>query len=110
MKIKPVGNKVLVEPLEAPDKSKGGLFIPDAAKQIPQEGIVRAVGTGEYTANGTLIPIDVKEGDKVLISKYGGTEVKVDGKAFKIVLVDEIIAILGEVTEAVSAVADAIND
>ena len=84
MKIKPLGNHVLVEPAEEKEVKKGGIIIPDTAKEKPTEGIVRAVGPGKKDDDGKTIPIEVKEGDRVMITKYGGTEVKLDSKEYKI--------------------------
>jgi chaperonin GroES len=84
-----------VEPVEEKEVKKGGIIIPDSAKEKPTEGLVRAVGSGKSDENGKKVPItDVKVGDRVLISKYGGTEIKIDGKEYKILNVDDILAIL----------------
>ena len=83
--IKPLSDRVLVKPLEAEEKSKGGIIIPDSAKEKPQEAQVVALGTGKRDENGKLIEFSVKAGDKVLISKYGGTEVKLDGEEVLII-------------------------
>lgn len=93
-RIRPLGDHVLVEPSEEKEVKKGGIIIPDSAKEKPTEGIVRAVGPGKRDDDGKLIALEVKEGDRVLISKYGGTEVKVDGKEFKLLRSDDILAIL----------------
>ena len=93
-KIKPLGNHVLVEPAEEKEVKRGGIVIPDTAREKPTEGIVRAVGSGKQDDDGKVIPIEVKEGDRVLISKYGGTEVKLDGKEYKILTSDDILAIV----------------
>ena len=82
--VKPLGDRVLVQPLE----EKGGIIIPDAAKEKPQEGTVVAVGTGKLDDNGKEIEFNVKVGDKVLISKYGGTEIKIDGEKYLIMRED----------------------
>jgi chaperonin GroES len=84
MKIKPLGDRVLVEPLEAAETTKGGIIIPDSAKEKPQEGKVVAVGTGKRDEDGKIIPFNVKKGDRVLMPKYGGTEVKIDDKDYSI--------------------------
>ena len=94
MKIKPLGNHVLVEPAEEKEVKKGGIIIPDTAKEKPTEGIVRAVGPGKKDDDGKTIPIEVKEGDRVLITKYGGTEVKLNGTEFKILHSDDLLAIV----------------
>ena len=94
MKIKPLGNHVLVEPAEEKEVKKGGIIIPDTAKEKPTEGIVRAVGPGKKDDDGKTIPIEVQEGDRVLITKYGGTEVKLDGKEYKILNSGDLLAIV----------------
>jgi chaperonin GroES len=95
MKIKPLGERVLVEPLKEGEVNKGGIIIPDSAKEKPQEGKVIAVGTGKLDEDGKKIPFNVKVGDTVLMPKYGGTEVKVGGKEYQIVREDDILAIIG---------------
>jgi len=94
LKIKPVGDHVLVEPAEEKEVKKGGIIIPDTAKEKPTEGIVRAVGPGKRDDEGKLIPLEVKEGDRVLMTKYGGTEVKLDGKDYKILTSSDVLAIV----------------
>ena len=86
---------MLVHPLEEKETKKGGIIIPDTAKEKPQEGEVVALGTGKRDEDGKLIPFTVKKGDKVLISKYGGTEVKIDGEGYLIMREDDILGILG---------------
>ncbi len=95
MKIKPLGERVLVEPLKEEEVSKGGIIIPDSAREKPQEGKVIAVGTGKLDENGKTIPFNVKPGDTVLMPKYGGTEVKLDGKEYQIMREDDILAVIG---------------
>jgi len=95
MEIKPLGDRVLVEPLEEKEPKKGGIIIPDTAKEKPQEGRVIAVGTGKRDDDGKLIPFNVKKGDRILMPKYGGTEVKLDEKEYQIVREDDILAIIG---------------
>jgi chaperonin GroES len=95
MKIKPLGERVLVEPLAEGEVNKGGIIIPDSAKEKPQEGKVIAVGTGKLDDNGKKIPFNVKKGDIVLMPKYGGTEVKLDGKEYQIMREDDILAVIG---------------
>jgi len=92
--IKPLGDRVLVKPLEEKEITKGGIIIPDAAKEKPQEAEVIAVGTGKRDDDGKLIAFTVKVGDKVLVSKYGGTEVKVEGESFTIMREDDILGII----------------
>jgi len=94
MNIKPLGDRVLVEPQEQAELKKGGIIIPDTAKEKPQEGKVIAVGTGKRDEKGNLIPFHVKKGDKVLMPKYGGTEVKIDDKDYQIVREEDILAII----------------
>jgi len=92
--LKPLGDRVLVEPAEEKETKKGGIIIPDSAKEKPTEGIVRALGTGKCDDNGKKQPFEVKVGDRVLVSKYGGTEIKLDGKEFKIFNADDLIAVI----------------
>lgn len=94
MKIKPLGDRVLVQPDESTEVKKGGIIIPDTAKEKPQEGKVIAVGTGKRDDNGKLIPFNVKKGDKVLMPKYGGTEVKINDKEYQIVREEDILAVI----------------
>ncbi len=93
--IKPIGDRVLVKPLDEKEVKKGGIIIPDSAKEKPQEGEVVALGTGKVDENGKKVEFTVKKGDKVLISKYGGTEIKLDGVAYQILREDDILGILG---------------
>ena len=92
--LRPLGDRVLVELAEERETKKGGIIIPDAAKEKPTEGTVIALGTGKTDDAGKKIAFEVKKGDRVLVSKYGGTEVKVDGKEFKIYSSDDILAIV----------------
>ena len=95
MKIKPLGDRVLVEPKkENEDVKKGGIIIPDTAKEKPQEGKVIAIGAGKRDDSGKLIPMNVKPGDRVLMPKYGGTEVKIDEKEYQIVREDDILGVI----------------
>ena len=82
--LKPLGDRVLVEAVEEKEVKKGGIIIPDTAKEKPMESVVVALGTGKTDDNGKKVPFEVKKGDRVLVSKYGGTEVKLDGKEYKI--------------------------
>jgi chaperonin GroES len=93
--IKPLGDRVVLELKEAKQEMKGGIFIPDSAQEKPQEFVVVALGTGKNDDKGNKIPFDVKVGDIVLTSRYGGTEVKIDGKEYKIVSCEDILAIVG---------------
>lgn len=95
MKIQPLGDRVLVEPLKESEVNKGGIIIPDTAKEKPQEGTVIAVGTGKLDDAGKKIPFNVKKGDKVLMPKYGGTEIKMNGKEYQIMREEDILGIIG---------------
>jgi chaperonin GroES len=95
MKIKPLGERVLVEPLKEGEVLKGGIIIPDTAKEKPQEGTVIALGTGKVDENGKKVPFNVKKGDVVLMPKYGGTEVKMGGKEYQIMREEDILAVIG---------------
>ena len=86
---------MLVQPIEEQEVKKGGIIIPDTAKEKPQEGKVVALGTGKLDDNGKKVEFTVKEGNKVLISKYGGTEIKVDGESYLIMREDDILGIIG---------------
>jgi len=94
MNVKPLGDRVLVQPIEEQDVKKGGIIIPDTAKEKPKEGKVVALGTGKRDEDGKLVPFTVKKGDRVLISKYGGTEIKIDGKDYLIMREDDILGVI----------------
>ncbi len=94
MKIKPLADRVVVKPLPAEDKTKGGLFVPDTAKERPQQGEVVAVGPGRVTDDGKRIPAEVKVGDKILYGKYTGTEVDYEGTEYLIMRESDIFAII----------------
>lgn len=94
MKIRPLQDRVIVRRLEEEEKTKGGIIIPDTAKEKPQEGKVIAVGKGKITEEGKLIPLDVKVGDKILFGKYGGTEIKVEGEELLIMREEDILGII----------------
>ena len=94
MSIKPLADRVVVEPLEAAEKTAGGLYIPDNAKEKPQKGKIIAVGPGKASDAGTLIKMEVKAGDTVLYGKYSSTEVQVDGKDYLIMRESDILAIV----------------
>ena len=95
MNLKPLGDRVIVKPAEAEEQTKSGLFIPETAKEKPQRGEVIAVGDGKMKDDGTRIPIDVKVGDVVIFSKYGGSEVKIDNVEYKILDAErDIIAVI----------------
>jgi chaperonin GroES len=93
---KPLGNRVLVEPIEQDEITAGGIVLPDTAKEKPQQGMILAVGPGARDEDGKRIPLDVAKGDKVLFAKYSGTEIKVDGKKYLILREDDILAIVGK--------------
>jgi len=94
LNVKPLGDRILVEAIEEKETKKGGIIIPDSAKEKPQEGIIVALGTGKTNDDGKKIPFEVKKGDRVLVTKYGGTEIKLDNKDYKIFNADDIIAII----------------
>ena len=95
LKIKPLGDRVLVEPGEEAEVKKGGIIIPDSAKEKPQESKIIALGTGKTDDDGKKVPFEVKKGDTVLTNKYGGTEIKIDGVEYKILNQDDILAVIG---------------
>lgn len=95
MKVKPLHDRVIVKRVEEEEKTKGGIIIPDTAKEKPIEGKVIAVGDGKILDNGKKAPLEVKVGDTVLFGKYGGTDVKIDGEDYLIMREDDIIAIVG---------------
>ena len=94
IKLKPLGDRVLLEPVEEKEIKKGGIIIPDSAKEKPTEGIIRALGTGRIDDDGKKQPFEVKVGDRVLVSKYGGTEIKLNGKEYKILNTDDILGVV----------------
>lgn len=94
MKIRPLQDRVIVKRLEEEEKTKGGIIIPDSAKEKPQEGKVIAVGKGKVTEEGKVIPLDVKVGDRILFGKYSGTEVKIDGEEHLIMREEDILGII----------------
>jgi chaperonin GroES len=94
--IKPLGDKVLVQPNTSTEKTAGGIVLPDSAKERPQEGKVVAVGPGRTLDNGTKVEISVKEGDTVIYSKYGGTEIKLEGKEYLILDESSLLAVKSE--------------
>ena len=95
MKIRPLHDRLLVKRVDEETKTKGGIIIPDTAKEKPQEGKVIAVGAGKVNEDGTTRPMDVKAGDRILFSKYAGTDVKVDGDDLIIIREDDVLGILG---------------
>lgn len=94
MKIKPLHDNILVKRVEEAEKTKGGIYIPDTAKEKPAEGEVVAVGSGRVGKDGKLIPLAVKEGDRILFQKYAGTEVKIEGEEYLIMDEDSVMAII----------------
>jgi chaperonin GroES len=95
MKIRPLHDRILVERLEEQEVKRGGIIIPDTAKEKPQEGKVIAVGTGKVTDEGKRLGLDVKVGDRILFGKYSGSEVKIDDKDYVIFREEDVLAILG---------------
>jgi chaperonin GroES len=94
MNVRPLHDRLMVRRIEEKETAKGGILIPDTAKEKPQEGEVLAVGNGKILDNGTKIPLDVKVGDKILFGKYSGTEIKIDGEDVLILREDEVLAVL----------------
>ena len=94
MKIRPLQDRIIVKRVESEDQTKGGIIIPDSAKEKPMEGKVIAVGNGKVLDNGQKTTLDVKAGDKVLFSKYAGTEIKIDGEEHLIMREDDILGII----------------
>ena len=94
MKIRPLQDRIIVKRIAEEEKTKGGIIIPDTAKEKPQEGKVVAVGKGKMTDEGKLIPLDVKVGDRILFGKYSGSEVKVDGEEHLIMREDDILGVI----------------
>src|SRR5512140_3597015 len=94
MNVKPLADRILVRRLEEQEQKKGGIIIPDTAKEKPQECEVMAVGPGRVTDDGKRIPTELKKGDRILISKYSGTEVKIDGQEYLIMREDDVLAVV----------------
>lgn len=94
MKIRPLQDRILVKRIEEEEVAKGGIIIPDTAKEKPQEGKVIAVGNGKVLENGQKIPLDVKVGDRILFGKYSGSEVKLDGEEYLIMREDDVLGII----------------
>jgi chaperonin GroES len=94
MKFRPLHDRILVKRVEEETKTKGGIIIPDTAKEKPIEGKVVAVGKGRVGEDGNVIPLEIKKGDRVLFGKYGGTEVKIDGEEFLIMREDDVLGIV----------------
>ena len=95
MKIRPLQDRILIRRVDEEDKTAGGIIIPDSAKEKPQEGVVVATGKGRVKDDGSVIPLDVAEGDRVLFGKYGGTDVTLDGEDYTILREDDVLAIVG---------------
>jgi chaperonin GroES len=96
MNVKPLADRLLVRRLEEEEIKRGGIIIPDTAKEKPQEGEVVAVGPGRLSDDGKRMPLEVKKGDRILIGKYSGTEVKIEGDEFVILREDDVLAIVGK--------------
>ena len=94
LNVKPLGDRILVEPVEEKETKKGGIIIPDTAKEKPMESLVVALGTGKTDDNGKKVPFEIKKGDRVLVSKYGGTEIKLNGKDYRIFNGDDVLAVV----------------
>jgi chaperonin GroES len=94
MKVRPLHDRLLVRRIEEKETAKGGIIIPDTAKEKPQRGEVLAVGNGKILENGTKLPLDVKVGNKILFGKYNGTDIKIDGEEVLILREDEVLAVL----------------
>lgn len=92
--IRPLQDRIIVERLESDEKTAGGLFIPDSAKEKPQQGRVVAVGKGKVREDGTIQPLDLKAGDKILFGKYSGTEIKIDGNELLIMREDDVLGVV----------------
>ncbi len=92
MKLKPLGDRLIVRAIEEEEKTMSGIVLPDTAKEKPQKGKVLAVGDGKIDDNGSRVPLDVVEGDEVLYSKYGGTEIKVDGEELLVLRESDVLA------------------
>jgi chaperonin GroES len=94
MKVRPLHDKVLIQRLDTEETTKGGIIIPDTAKEKPQEGKVIAVGTGRILEDGTKKPLDIKKGEKVLFNKYGGIDISIDGEDYLILREEDILAVV----------------
>ena len=94
MKIRPLQDRILVRRLEEEEMSKGGIIIPDTAKEKPSEGLVIAVGKGKMTEDGKKLPLDVKKNDRILFGKYSGTDIKIEGEEYLIMREDDVLGII----------------
>src|SRR5262245_19397448 len=101
--IRPINDRIIVQRIEDQEQMRGGLYIPDTAKEKPQEGKVIAVGNGKLLDNGTRTPIDIKAGDKVLFGKYAGTEVKLDGEEYLILREDDVLGVIEDTVKGKAA-------
>ena len=95
MNLKPLGDRVVIKPVEREERTKSGIVLPDTAKEKPQEGIVEAIGTGRILDSGTTVPMELKVGDKVLYAKYAGNEFKLDEVEYLIVSEKDVLAVVG---------------
>lgn len=102
-RIRPLHDRIIVRRIEENEQMRGGLYIPDTAKEKPQEGEVIAVGNGKVLENGTKIALDVKAGDRVLFGKYSGTEIKLDGEEFLILREDDVLGVIEGATKSKGA-------
>lgn len=100
MKVRPLHDRILIKRIEEKESVKGGIIIPDSAKEKPQEGEVIAVGHGKKTEDGKVIPLDVKAGDRILFGKYSGTEIKIDDQEYLIVREEEVLGVLEGASKA----------
>ena len=105
MNIRPLYDRIVVKRIEEQETKIGGLFIPDSAKEKPQEGEVFAVGKGKRLEDGKIIPLDVKAGDRILFGKYSGNDIKIDGQEYMIMREDEVLGILEGAAKPASKVA-----
>jgi len=94
LNVKPIGDRILVEPVEEKEVKKGGIIIPDTAKEKPQQALVKAVGNGKLLESGERVALDVKAGDRILFGKYSGAEIKIEGEEYLILKEDEILGVL----------------
>lgn len=94
MKVRPLHDRILVKRLDTEEKTKGGIIIPDTAQEKPQEGKVEAVGNGKILDDGSVRPLDVKVGDKILFGKYGGTDINIDGEEYLILREEDVLAVI----------------
>ncbi len=94
MKIRPLQDRIIVKRLEEEETTKGGIIIPDSAKEKPSEGLIMAVGKGKILENGTQLPLDVKKNDRILFGKYAGTDIKIEGDEFLIMREDDVLGVI----------------